>query len=279
MSGRWLTRPSRTMCGVPRQTERTSGRTGRERNSTADRALDVLALFDEDTLMLSGQEVASRLGVARSTAYRYLQSLVNARFLEEQSRVGFRLGPRVFELARLARMGLGLSEISLPVMEELSAELGHTVLLTKRSASTVVCVERVSAKGAVQLSYERGQVLPINAGASALVLLAWLPEDEVHRIAAEGLPRLTEQTVTDLPALLKRLQSIREQGYAVSRGELDPDVLGVAAPIVSGVGHVAAALSVTLLSHRTPDDEVPALADAVLAAARQIGERLALTAA
>lgn len=262
------------------QSGQNSGKPAREqRNSTADRALDILALFDEQTLILGGQEVATRLGVARSTAYRYLQSLVNARFLEEQPRIGFRLGPRVFELARLARMGLGLSEIALPVMEELSARLGRTILLTKRSGTSVVCVERVSASGAVQLSYERGQVLPVNAGASALALLAWTPEDEVHRIALAGLPRLTEHSVTDVESLDARLAHIRELGYAVSRGELDPDVLGVAAPIVADGGRVAAALSATSLSHRTPDDQVPSLAAAVVEAARRIGEQLALTSA
>ena len=262
---------------VPAQQGRNTGY--RDRNSTADRALDVLALFDEDTLMLSGQEVADRLGVARSTAYRYLQSLVAARFLEEQPRIGFRLGPRVFELARLARRGLGLSEIALPVMRELSDRTGHTVLLTKRSGTAVVCVERVSARSPVQLSYDRGQVLPVNAGASALALLAWAPEAEVHELAAAGLPRLTEQTVTDITSLDTRLATIREQGYAVSRGELDPDVLGIAAPVLDHRGRVAAAVSLTSLSHRTTDAEVPTLARAVMDAATRISEQLALTSA
>jgi DNA-binding IclR family transcriptional regulator len=250
----------------------------RERNSTADRALDILTLFDDERLTVTGQEVADSLGVARSTAYRYLQSLSAAGFLEEHPRVGFRLGPRVFELARLARRGIGLSEIALPIMHELGAQLGHTVLLTRRVGSAVVCLERVSSDSPLQLSYERGHILPINAGASALALLAWAPEEEVARaLASTSLPKLTPATVTSTKALNARLKEIRATGYAVSRGELDQDILGVAVPIRDASTSVVAAVSVTCLSHRTPDRELPTLAAAIQAAAERISDRLTLT--
>src|SRR5689334_25033022 len=105
----------------------------RERNSTADRALDILTMFDDVHLVVSGSAVAERLGVARSTAYRYLQSLVSSRFLEEAPGGGFRLGLRVMEIARLARRRYGLSEVALPVMTALAADVHETVLLTGRT--------------------------------------------------------------------------------------------------------------------------------------------------
>lgn len=89
----------------------------RERNSTADRALDILGLFCDTRLCLSAQEVAQALGTARSTAYRYVQSLVGAGFLEEAPAGGFRLGPRVLELGRLARRSYGLSDVALPIID------------------------------------------------------------------------------------------------------------------------------------------------------------------
>ncbi|MFF3484154.1 helix-turn-helix domain-containing protein [Streptomyces sp. NPDC002701] len=53
-----------------RNTGTEQGRRGR--NATADRALDILLIFDDDRLVLSAAHVAARLEVARSTAYRYL---------------------------------------------------------------------------------------------------------------------------------------------------------------------------------------------------------------
>jgi len=247
----------------------------RERNSTADRALDILLLFSDDRLVLGGQEVADRLGVSRSTAYRYLQSLVSSGFIEETKPSGFRLGSTVFELARLARKGLGLSEVSRPIMRELVEEVGETVLLTRLSGSHVVCLEREEAGHPVRLSYERGHVLPVNAGAAALVLLAWTPRKELADIVrTSGLPPLTEATVTDERALHQRLEAIRRDGFAVTRGELDAEVMGLAAPIRDADGTVVAAISIAALAYRVPEERVAEVATAVQAAAGRISARL-----
>lgn len=250
----------------------------RERNSTAERALDILGLFSESKLSVSGQEVATALGTARSTAYRYLQSLVGSGFLEEDPGGGFRLGLRVLELARLARRGYGLSEIALPVMRNLCSDVGETVLLTRRSGGAAVCVERSEANHPVRISYERGSVLPANAGASALTLLAWLPEKE-RRELLEGqrLQRFTARTMTDVDVLMARLAEIRRDGHCVSRGELDTDILGIAAPVRGASGAVVAALSVAALEHRVPDRRLDTVVGAVLDAAEHISGRLAVT--
>src|SRR5436190_14609487 len=101
----------------------TSGGPTSGRNTTADRAIDVLLLFDPGSPVLTAGEISERLAMSRSTTYRYIQSLRSFDLLEEDAaRGGFRLGPRVFELARIARQGLGLSEIALPVMQSLCEE-------------------------------------------------------------------------------------------------------------------------------------------------------------
>ncbi|WP_198407168.1 IclR family transcriptional regulator [Nocardia terpenica] len=248
----------------------------RERNSTADRALDILGLFSAGKPVWSGSEIADRLGVARSTGYRYLQSLVGRGFIEEAGH-GYRLGPRVFELARVARAGLGLSEVALPVMRGLAEQVNEMVLLTRRSGRSVVCLDLVEASRGVRLTYERGQVLPINAGAAAQVLLAWADPVEVTALLGAGpLERFTARTITDPNMLRARLVQIRKQGVAVAQGELDEHILGVAAPIRDAGGAVCAAVSVAALAVRIPRAELPALKFTVRAAATDISRRLTL---
>lgn len=251
----------------------------RVRNSTADRALDILLLFAEDRLVLSATEVAEHLGVARSTAYRYLQSLTSMNFLEENAgETGFRLGTRVLELARLASIGMGLADLARPIIKELARSVGHSALLTRRMGDSVVCLEREEAQTSIRISYERGQVLPINAGASALVLLAFAPEAEIDEIAGRPLPRFTEATITDPVVLKTRLAQIRAEGIAVTRGELDPDVLGVGAPVFGAQGDAVAAVSVVALAHRVPAEEVQRLTEAVREAAAELTRQVKLVA-
>ncbi len=235
-------------------------------------------MFTEHRLAISAVEVAEELSVARSTAYRYLQSLVGSGFLEEADAGRFRLGRRIMELARLARRGTGLSEVARPVMRRLAAATGETILLTRLAGTTVICLEREEAEHrAVRISYERGQVLPINAGASAFVLLAWMDDKRLESLlAAAALDPITHATITSKAALRKRLAETAAQGYGVSQGELDEDVLGVAAPIRDAQQRVVAAVSVAAVARRAPEGRIPALAEAVCAAAGEISGMLAL---
>jgi DNA-binding IclR family transcriptional regulator len=249
----------------------------RDRNSTADRALAILDLYTEARSVLTATQVSEHLGVARSTAYRYLQSLVQARYLAETPG-GYSLGLKVLELARVARKGLDVGRISHPVMVQIAREFRETVLLTRRVGDSIVCIEREEPDGQrLHVSYEPGTIMPINAGASAQVLLAWLSEDDIHSLlAARPLRAFTPNTLTDPGLLLERLQGIREQGYALSVSELDPEVIGIAAPIFDSFGTVRAAISMVGLTSRIDPNEYETIAARIVEAARGISVRLGL---
>lgn len=250
----------------------------RDKNSTADRALDILSLFTIERRRLSAPEVSAELGVARSTAYRYLLTLSSANYVEEDPSGGFRLGGKVFELARLARLSYGLSDVSRPFLRHLAESTGETALLTKRSGSRVVCIEREETLDhRARLSYERGSVLPSNAGASAEVLFAWLEPPKARELmSADTLVEYTYSTLTDVDAMLARFAEIRRNGYALSRGELDPLAIGIAAPIFDEHGLVAAGISIVGVINRVPATREQELIDAVRGAAQTITEKFAL---
>ncbi|WP_433559342.1 IclR family transcriptional regulator [Pseudonocardia xinjiangensis] len=249
----------------------------RERNSTADRALDVLAMFDDEHPVVSGVEAASRLGVARSTAYRYLQSLVRAHFLEEAPSGGYRLGMRFMDLGRLVRKVYDLSDIAAPVLADLAARTGETALITKRVGDLAVCLDLAESEvHRLRISYERGATLPLNAGASALVLLAWEDTESARRTLERlDLQPFTPATLTDVNELLGRLERIRSDGYAVARSELDDDVIGIAAPIFRA-GTLVAAISVAAVASRVPRSRERRITEEVRGAATTISERLTL---
>lgn len=250
----------------------------RERNATADRALTILSMFEETRATISASDVAEALGVARSTAYRYLQTLIRAGFLEENPGGGFGLGIRVLQLARIARRTNGLAELARPKMRSLASRLRQAVLLTRLSGDVVVCVEREEWSGeSIRLSYESGSVMEVNAGASALILLPWLPEERVRAMLQSRPPRqFTPATTTDPDQLIERLRRIRKAGHVISRGELDRDVVGVAAPVFDSSGTVAAGLSIVALRSRVDDDAIEVLLRGIVETAQQLSAQLAL---
>ncbi|WP_284981562.1 IclR family transcriptional regulator [Arthrobacter sp. efr-133-TYG-118] len=251
----------------------------RERNSTADKALDILALFTPDRLTVSAIDVAHELSVARSTAYRYLLTLGSAGYLEENPSGGFRLGLKVFELARLARASYGLSQLALPTLHVLAQQTGETALLTKRSGNRAVCLEKEEPNDQrMRVSYERGSAMSLNAGASAWVLLAWEEHETVKRLLLENpLTGFTEATLTTENSVYERLALIRSEGFAISRGELDPDAIGIAAPVRDDQQRVVAGISLVAAIRRVPDSRIGELVEKVRTAADQVSELLALT--
>lgn len=76
----------------------------------------------------------------------------------------------------------------------------------------------------VRLSYRRGGQMALNAGASALVCVAWL---ETARLDAglreHTLTAISASTITDEDAFRARLAAVREDGYVVTRGEVDAE--------------------------------------------------------
>lgn len=250
----------------------------RERNSTSDRTLDVLAMFTDENPRLTAGELAARLGTARSTAYRYLQALTAAGFIEEDPNGGFRLGMRIFELARVARRSHGFAELAGPILGKLAQATGETALLTRRHGNAVVCLDKREAEGRLlRISYERGTVLPPNAGASALILFAW--DDPVTLTALLGamtLPQYTPASPVSPADIAAILALVRDQGYLVSHGTLDPDAVGVAAPVRDEAGAVIAAVSVVALASHASGGRLSILVDAVRRAAETLSSQLAL---
>lgn len=253
-------------------------RTTPGRNAVSDRTIDVLTAFDEEHAVLTAEELAERLGMSRSTTYRYLQSLRSSGLIEEGEANGaFRLGPLIFKLARIARKGVdtGLSEIALPIMRKLTEQTEETTLLTRLFNQHVVCIEHVESPQRIRLSYERGMVLPINAGSPAKVLLAYLKPDELDALLkATPLQRFTDTTITDPDLLRKDLVTIRARGYAVSNGELDVGVRGVSAPILNEREQAVASLSTASPAFRLDESVLPRMIQAVQAAAHTISQRL-----
>jgi DNA-binding IclR family transcriptional regulator len=262
---------------MPRATSAREPVSTRGRNATADRAIDILLLFSDERPLFTAEEIAERLGMSRSTTYRYLQGLRAYGLVEEGETNGrFRLGPAIVRLARVARKGMGLPDVALPIMRELTAKTGETSLLTRRAGQQVICIERVESTHSVRLSYERGNVLPLHAGASANILLAYMTPVEIEAVIASGpLIRFTEHTVTDAEQLHEQLAQIRRQGYSMTDGAVDVGVRGVAAPIRGPENAVLAAISVAGPAFRLNDQRLPEVIAEVCAAAGEISRQWA----
>ena len=82
---------------------------------------------------------------------------------------------------------------------------------------------------------------------SGKVLLAFLPAEEQKRALTKlRLAPKTPRSITTVTALREELARVRHQGYAENRGESQPGMCSIAAPVRDPVGRVVASVSVAV---------------------------------
>ncbi|MFW6184080.1 MAG: IclR family transcriptional regulator [Chloroflexota bacterium] len=212
-------------------------------SSTAENVLDVLLLFEAGSTELTAGQISRRIGAPRSTTYRYIRTLRDKGFLEATDNDAFRLGPRLLQFARTAHHREDVGAIALPHMEQLCRQTRETVLLTRLSGRAAVCIERVEAPQTIRISFDRGQLQPLHAGASSKILLAYVGESQLDDYLQQPLERFTDNTITDPDALRAQLRHIRRQGYCISESEVDTGATAVAVPILDSRERLVAGLS------------------------------------
>lgn len=241
------------------------------------RGLDVLSLFSAERPSLPFNAIVDALGLNKSTAFRILATLEQHGYLElDPSTRRYRPGLGVLRLGFAALSGLDVRQVARPHLERLTSDLDETASLAVLEHLDIVYIDRVRNRAIVGVMLGVGSHLPAHAASLGKVLLAGLPEAELHRrLEATPLARFTTHTLADRDTLLAELGEIRQRGYAVSEQELAVGLRGVAAPIRDSSGQVVAAINVsgsvaTISPERIEAEVVPA----VLAAARRISEAL-----
>jgi IclR family acetate operon transcriptional repressor len=233
------------------------------------RALDLLDVLQG----LPGGATLARLseavGLPKSSTFRYLNTLESRGYVESGAAPGtYRLGMR-FVPSHQRRLQV-LGERARPVMQRLRDRFGETVNLAVLDGNRIVYVEILESARTMRLAARVGDRVPVHSSALGKAICATLPDDDIVEILdAEGMPRLTANTITRIPDFLAAVGSVREAGYALDDGEHEEDGRCVAVAI--GGSGVPAAVSVSAPAVRFSSDEVGPVAAALMAAAIEIG--------
>lgn len=212
-----------------------------------ERAAAVLGLFNQETRQLSPAIVAERLGLNRTTAHRYLQSLQKFGFLD----ANYGLGALFDQLSAFISGRQRILGFAPPILRHLADESGLTAVLSLlgRSGAVVTLVEEAST-GTIILTVPVGAVLEVRA-AQTRVLLAFQSDPSVIRRAHAGLG--AEESRAEL-AELARVRRDRMAWADLGRVGL----ASVAAPVF-GARDVQAAIGIlgttAMLSPDEPDSE------------------------
>jgi DNA-binding IclR family transcriptional regulator len=196
----------------------------RKRVESAERALQLLKVFATPGEHLTLAVLAQRSALHKSTILRLAASLDYMGFLRRNPDGRFFLGPEVQRLGllSLSQTPRPLEDIVRPALQRLVAATRETASFYVLDGAQRICLFRENSWRLRRDVLEAGARQRLDGGASAQILKAFISEP-----------------------VQPRSRAIQEQGWAMSQGGRDPDLVAIAVPIRDARNRVFAAMGVS----------------------------------
>lgn len=208
----------------------------KENGSTSlSRALCLLTAFQGISPPLTLSDLARRAGLPKSTAFRFLNDLESAGFVERDSQ-GYRLGLSLFELGNRVPVCRpnGLRDIAMHHLSELHVATRLNAHLAVLDGTDVVYVAKVSrGQQTLRNHFTPGARHAASCDAPGKAILAFSDPAVVQAVLGRGLPRRTKYSITEPRWFLRELGRIRANGVAFEQEEASLGIAAVAAPILA----------------------------------------------
>lgn len=228
-----------------------------------DRALEILECFLYHGKNLSLMEISNVTNLSSSTAYRIISALQEKGFVKKnEDDKKYSLGYKITELGKLCNVNLnnGVKYIAKPYMMDLSIKYNEDVRIFIVDGDHKLCIESVDSTRSLRHIMNVGDKHILFKGAPGKVLLAHMDKSNRKSI-------LENTTITD-----EVLQKIRDKGYAISIGEKEEGLVGIAAPIFDMSQNVIAAISLSGPSTRFINEEIDEKIADTISTAKKISE-------
>jgi DNA-binding IclR family transcriptional regulator len=244
---------------------------------TVERALALLLTFSREQPEFTLTELSRKLGLSPSTIHRLLGTLQLYGFVEQSEQNSkYQLGLTLFKLGALVQANMNVRRQAEPALRRLARRTEETAYLYIVDNNEALCLDRVEGQHLVRvLTSDVGGRLPLNCGAAPRTLLAFLPDEEIQRLLAEGRPKyMTSNSLVQPEAIWADVQLTRARGHTFSVGDVVIGVAAVGAPVRDASDRVVAALSVAGITPRFGEERLPDLIAAVQEEARAISVSL-----
>ena len=247
---------------------------------TIERASLILDILGQHPHGISIRDLSAKIKLPKGTTHRLLSSLSYFGYVRQDSKTrNYFLGFKLVELGNLLLGQLDLRKEAEPYLRDLAErtkETVHMVVLDRKEVVYIDKVETTHDTGGLRMASRIGYRNPPHSCAVGKVLLADLPEEALNQfVREEGLPKRTENTITDTSQLKEHLKIVSRQGYAIDDEENEKGIRCVAAPIYNAMGQAVAAISVSGPAFRITKKMVQeTLKKEVMETALKISQRL-----
>ena len=195
--------------------------------------------------------VVGKTGLPKSTVHRILKYLTGIGYLSFSTDTKLYRGTlKLAGLGAEVMANFDLRQQVHPQLIKLHQETEHTCNTGIKSGDAGIFVDKIESRDfGIKLFSEIGKSFPLHCTAMGKVLLAFAAREETEKILSQPMQAYTDKTITKKNVLLKELEKVKKNGYAVDWEEITRGIMCVAAPVFGIAGEVSCAISMAFPSY------------------------------
>jgi len=215
---------------------------------SADRVLDLLELLAHAGREMSHSDISETLEIPKSSLTQLLKNLQARGYVETTPNGrGYRLGDALLSLSESTGQIRNLASHAEVFLSDLTRETGESSALNQLKGDQAEVVATVLGPARLVTHMRLGDLAPLYATSGGKAILAHMPkafqEDYFSRVRFEAA---TPATLKSVKALRQQLAAVRKSGFASSRQEWTPGIVGIAAPLLDAAGAPLGAINVAI---------------------------------
>jgi DNA-binding IclR family transcriptional regulator len=216
-------------------------------------------------------ELGEHLDLSPSTVQGHINTLTAQDYLVKEGDI-YHLSLQFLDKGGYVRNRKHAYNIVMQKVESIAEETEERVQFIVNEGGLGYYIHTVTGTHAVQVDARIGKTTYLHASAAGKSILSHLPEEYIDMlVATRGLPKITENTITDKAELLAELEEIRERGTSYNMEESIEGLCAVGVPVLDETDQPIGGLSISGPSNRMEGSLLEnKLPDLLLGAANEI---------
>jgi len=209
-----------------------------EGDSALARGIRVLRAFRAGDSVLTNRELAKRTNLPKPTISRILATLTELGCLNYIEHLeAYKLGGALIAMGHVASANFDLLQVARPLMTRLAEEIGLAVGIGMLEKDRMVYMEACQGSARVALQMRVGSRLPLFPTAMGRAILATMSSDKRAALINKYGPQDSEERTYTERAIDRAAAELDRCGFCTVTGEWDPNINGLAAPLLTGEGN------------------------------------------
>ena len=243
------------------------------RVQSVERALKLLLTIAKSDEPPTVQEMATKSGVNRATAWRLLNTLEFFNLIHKDERSGtYKLGLGAWQLFSTSNLDKFIKN-SEQILQNIVTKTGGTAFLEILAQGELIVIAEIKPNNPIQVDLA-GLIVPHYCSSIGKLHLSTLDEKDLDKYLNQNFKKLTSYTVVDKFELKKQIRLAGLEKVAYNYKEHQEEWCAITSAVLDEFGHHFAYVVLTLPTYSTTKKELLNLKTLMKDAAQDISKQI-----